>query len=206
MKHFQTGLNGHFTPLIFAGVAVFAVSDCPHAVGAEPLIIMCELEDTLNAARAGPLQVTYAGGPEGELAVASEHVTFSVLASQTQRTGTADGAEVTVTAIQGSGETTSVMPDPQALLTCAASSVQPEFKDDADMLALSVMGCVPKTSPATSPVPVLASVTLGLIPTAGGAAPDVIVEIKRRYRDAALPSGGPLEIDTFPKNCKLAGN
>ena len=175
------------------------------AAAAAPFTVACEKENIMFPDEAGPLQVTYAGGPEGEIAVASAHVTFKLQATEASRSAVVDGVEITTTAIQASGETPANMPDPQALLACAAGAVQPEFKDDADMVLLAVMGCTSKTPPAPSPIPVQASVTVALV-TTGEGPPEPVVEIKRRYRDATLPNGGPLEIDTFPGNCKLVGN
>jgi hypothetical protein len=95
------------------------------------------------------------------------------------------------------------MPEPQALLDCAMATIQPEFKDDPDMLAMEIANCVPKTAIGASPIIVNASVTIGLIPTQDANAPDVIVEIRRRYVDALTPSGKSIVVETYPGNCKI---
>ena len=189
----------------FAMAGLFVTIGMPQVVNAQAVSVVCEREDTMVPGWAGSLAVTYAGGPSGAMTVKSEHVSFTVPATQSERSGVVDGVEVKATGISGSAETTSLMPDAQALIDCATKSVQPEFKDDKDMQALALTGCVPKTAMGTKPVNVLASVTLGLVPGPDAQAPDVIVEIKRRYLSVASPSGSDVSIDTFPKDCKLVG-
>jgi hypothetical protein len=189
--------------LMTVAAAIFAFPF--QRASAEALNIQCGREDILIVDWTGPLTVSYPGGPSGELVVKSDHVTLSLPATLSERTGVVDGKEVTARGISGSVETDSLMPDAQALLDCAAKSLQPEFKDDADMQALALMGCVPKTAPSAAPVKIHADVTVGFIPQGDGNLESVIVEIKRRYLDIVGPSGGALIIETFPKDCKLTG-
>jgi hypothetical protein len=174
-------------------------------VQAEALDVVCEQEDALLQGWTGPLKLSFSGTSGDLLKVDSAHVQLKLPAETAQQIGTIDGREVVSTRITASGELPSIMPEPEALKVCAAGTVQPEFKDDADMFALALMGCVAKTAPTASPLAVQASVTVGIVPAAAGQEPDVIIEIKRTYVVATLPSGGALAIETFPKNCKVSG-
>ena len=91
----------------------------------------------------------------------------------------------------------------KALLACALEAIQPDFKDDPEMLATEIGYCVPKTTIGTSPVAISASVLVGLIPTQDAQAPDIIVEMRRQYIDFTTPAGKDITIETYPKNCKL---
>jgi hypothetical protein len=104
------------------------------------------------------------------------------------------GVEKTVTAISGFADLPVGMPDVQAFLACAVPGVQPEFTDDADMLAMEISNCVPKTSIGASPVSVNVSVKVGLIPSENAVAPDVIVEIRRRYIGVETPRDIPKKL------------
>lgn len=187
-----------------AMAGLFVTIGMPQLVNAQAVSVVCDREDTMVPGWGGSLGVTYTGGPSGKITVKSDHVSFTVPATQSEKSGLVDGVEVMATGISGSAETTSLMPDSQALMDCAMNSVQPEFKDDKDMQTLALMGCVPKAAIGTEPVKVVASVTLSLVPGPDAARPDVIVEIKRRYLNIASPSGDDVSIETFPKDCKLA--
>ena len=180
-------------------VALAAIALPLHRANAEAVNVSCEGEDVLNAGWNGPLILSYSGGPEGNMSVKSAHIDLTIPASQTERSGEVDGAEVNTISILGSGETMSTMPDSGELLACAARTIQPEFKDDADMQAMALMGCIPQTQPGAAAVKIQATVRVGLLPGDDG----VIVEIKRRYVDALTPAGGEVSIETFPKDCKL---
>jgi len=171
-----------------------------HSANAEVVNVSCVSEDVINAGWNGPLTISYSGGPEGEMSVKSAHIDLILPASQTERSGEVDGAEVRAVSIVGSGETMSTMPDSSALLACASQTIQPEFKDDADMQAMALMGCIPQTELGPVDVKIQATVRVGLLPGDEG----VIVEIKRRYIDALMPAGGEVSIETFPKDCKLS--
>jgi hypothetical protein len=171
---------------------------------AEPVVVSCADEDVIHAGWDSPLAVSYTGGQSGEISVKSEHMDLTVPASLSERSTEIDGAEVKAVDINGSAETAALMPDMEDLLACAARSVQPEFKDDADMVALALMSCAPQAKPGAEGVKIAATVRLGLLPGADGNATDVIVEIKRRYLDVKTPAGEDLVIETFPKDCKLA--
>jgi hypothetical protein len=186
-------------------LAVLALVCATRIGGAASLTIACEKEDVMVPGWAAPLTLSYPGGDSGDLAVTAEHVTFSLPAAQTVTTGVVDGAEVTATTISGSGETSSLMPDPEALMACVASSLQPEFKDDADVQFTTMLGCVPKVAMGASPIAVHASISLGIFPGSNPDAPDVNVEIKRSYVDIKTPTGDKVTIDTYPRNCKLVG-
>jgi hypothetical protein len=189
-------------------LAVFAtllgVCCSANAAQAETLTLLCERENALVTDWNGKMTITYSGGPNGEMSVASEHVAFTVPATQSERSGVLDAAEVKAVEISGSGEAMSIMPDPRALVDCARSSIQPEFKDDPDMQALALAGCVPRTAPSSLPIAIHANVVVGLIPGPESNTPDVIVEIKRSYLDATENSGRAINIETFPQNCALA--
>lgn len=186
-------------------LAVLALMWTSQIAGAASLTITCEKEDVIVPGWAAPLTLSYPGGDSGNLTVTSEHVTFSLPAAQTLTSGVVDGVEVTATTIAGSGETSSLMPDPQALMACVASSLQPEFKDDADVQFTTMLGCVPKVAMGASPIAIHASISLGIFPGSNPDAPDVNVEIKRSYVGIKTPAGNKVTIDTYPKNCKLAG-
>lgn len=188
-----------------APLAVLALICTSQIVGAASLTITCEKEDVIVPGWAAPLTLSYPGGDSGDLTVTSEHVTFSLPAAQTLTSGVVDGVEVTATTIAGSGETSSLMPDPQALMACVASSLQPEFKDDADVQFTTMLACVPKVAMGASPIAIHASISLGIFPGSNPDAPDVNVEIKRSYVGIKTPAGDKVTIDTYPKNCKLAG-
>lgn len=162
---------------------------------AEPVLVRCADEDVMTAGWDSPLTLTYAGEATGDVTIASEHLAFTVPASRTEQSGGID--------ISGFAETTSIMPDQAELLACAAQSIQPEFKDDADMEAVAIMGCVPKAKPAAQAVKIVATVRLGILPAQGSQAADVILELKRRYVDVKTPAGRDLAIETFPKDCRI---
>ena len=190
MKFAHSSAAGRTLALIVA----FAISPASAAA----IKITCENEDVMAAGWKGPMTVTYDGAASGTLTVKSEHIDLRLPATSKKRTGEIDGKSKTATAIDGFGDTKTVMPDLAALEACAAKSVQPDFKNDADMVAIARMSCLATTAPSAAPVPVTASVTVGLIPGDTAGTPDVIVEIKRTYADANKTS-----IETFPKNCAL---
>jgi hypothetical protein len=151
----------------------------------------------------GPLTVSYPGGASGDVAVKSEHVTFS-LPAQTGTATAADGTEKPT--IIGSGETSSVMPDPQALKACIDSALPPEQANDEDMQFQALRGCVAKVAMSASPIRVQASMTIivgGLMP--GDDPNKVVVAIKRGYADVKTASGANVTLRTSPDNCKIAG-
>jgi hypothetical protein len=74
-----------------AGVAIFAFIPMAQAGAEEPVSIVCEKVDAINADWKGPLEVTYAGSTERELTVTSEHVSLKLPATQTERSGAVDG-------------------------------------------------------------------------------------------------------------------
>src|SRR5436190_2815166 len=150
-----------------------------HVANAAPLTINCEAEDRMVEGWTGPLTISYSGGASGDVAVKSEHVTFSLPATET-RTTAADGAEKPT--IIGSGETSSVMPDPQALKACIDAALAPNQANDEDMQFQALRGCVPKVAMSPSPIGVQASMTIivgGLLP--GDDPKGVVVAIKRGY-------------------------
>ena len=163
---------------------------------AEPLLVNCGDEDVMTAGWDSPLTLTYAGEATGDVSIASQHLAFTVPASRTEQNGAID--------ISGFAETTSIMPDHVELLACAAQSIQPEFKGDADMEAIAIMGCVPQVKPAAEAVKIAATLRLGILPAPDGKAADVILELKRRYVDVKTPAGRDLAIETFPKDCRIA--
>ena len=151
----------------------------------------------------GPLTISYPGGASGDVAVKSDHVTFS-LPAQTGSATAADGTERTT--ILGSGETSSVMPDPQALKACMDAALPPDQANDEDIQFQALRGCVPKVAMSPSPIGVQASVTIivgGLMP--GDDPNKVVVAIKRSYPDVKMASGAGVTLKTSPDNCKIAG-
>jgi hypothetical protein len=151
----------------------------------------------------GPLTISYSGGASGDVTVKSEHVTFSLPATQTEATA-ADGTQKPT--ILGSGETSSVMPDPQALKACIDSALTPEQANDEDMQFQALRGCVPKVAMSPSAIGVQASITIivgGLMP--GDDPKGVVVAIKRGYADVKTASGATLTLKTSPDKCKIAG-
>ena len=189
--------TARFIMLLFVA---FAISP---AAAAEPISINCENEDVLAANWKGPMTVTYDGEASGTLIVKSDHIDLTLPATSKVRTGEVDGSPKTATAIEGFGETKSVMPDLAALEACAVKTVQPDFKDDADMVAIARISCLVTTPPSAAPVTVKASVTVGLSPGETAGAPDVIVEIKRTYSETTAAAGKAVSIETFPKNCAI---
>jgi hypothetical protein len=187
-------------------LAILVLAGASQAAAAASLTIQCEREDVIVPGWSAPLTLSYPGGASGDLTVTSEHVIFSLPAAQTETTDVVDGAEVTATTISGSGETSSLMPDPEALMACVAGTLQPEFKDDADVRFTTMLGCVPKVAMSASPIAIHASITVGLFPGANPNAPDVNVEIKRSYADLKTPAGERVTIETYPKNCKITGH
>ena len=175
-----------------------------HVAGAASLTIECETEDRMMVGWTGPLTISYSGGASGDAAVKSEHVTFSLPATQTEGTTAADGPKKTI--IMGSGETSSVMPDPHALKACIDSSLPPEQADDEDKQFQALRECASKVAMSPSPIGVHASMTIivgGLVP--GDDPNGVIVAIKRDYADVKTASGADVIIRTSPDKCKLAG-
>lgn len=185
-------------PLVL--IAVLAAAS-GNGAWASPIKIACAVADALSGS-GGPLTVSYDGEATGTVTVASEQISFSLPAKKEVRKGELDGKPHSVTGITGFSETLTVMPDQAALEACAAKSVQPEFKDDADMVAMAVMSCVKTAPAAAAPVKAQVSVSIALVPN-DGAADDVVVEIKRSYSAPAKVPGGKISIDTFPGNCSL---
>ncbi|RUZ01625.1 MULTISPECIES: hypothetical protein [unclassified Mesorhizobium] len=185
--------------------ALMALACASRIADAASITIDCAREDKLVVGWTAPLALSYPGGASGDLALTSEHITFTLPAAQTLTTGVVDGTDVTATSIYGSGETSSVMPDPAALMACVENSLQPELQDDADAQALALLGCASKVAMSTSPIAVHASVSVGLFPGNEPTVPDVNVEIRRSYRNAKTPAGDAITIETYPSNCKLAG-
>jgi hypothetical protein len=159
---------------------------------AETLQISCEQETVGVPEWTGPLVITYEGEESGRLNVKSDHTELSLDA--TYRTRPEDGAKV----IDGVGEIAATMPDRELLDACTAARVPTDFKDDADFYNVTSMSCLGVTQPSAGPVPIKASVRIGILPS-----DDAIVEIKRTYQAASTGPGGTMYIETYPKNCKL---
>ena len=181
---------------VFFGLAAAPAS-------AAPLMITCENEDIIAVDWKAPLTVTYDGEATGTLTIQSQHIALSLPARKEVRTGQLDGKPHSVTGIVASADTSAVMPDLAALDACAQSSVQPEFKDDADMYDVAILSCLSKTKPGATPVKVAASVSVALIPGDEAGATDVLVEIKRTYLDKSASPGGTASFGTFPRNCAI---
>jgi hypothetical protein len=182
--------------------AVAALIALTQSALGQAFTVTCAAEDVVMPGWNSPLTVTYTGGESGEMTVKSDHVAYTVPARQSEQKYELDGKELTATNISGVGEVPSVMPDAQALLECAAKSLQPEYKNDKDMQALAIMNCVPKV--AASSIPVHAEILVNLTPGDAPDSVDVGVQTKRRYLEAKSPSGESIVIETFPKDCKLA--
>ncbi len=177
-----------------------------HVAGAQSLTIQCEREDRTAEGWTGPLTISYPGGASGDVTVQSEHLGFSLHATQTETTTALDGTERTTAVIAGSGDISSAMPDPQALKSCIDGSLQSGQADDADMQFQALTGCVPKVAMGPSPIAVHANITIimgGLIP--GDDPNQVFVQFKRAYADVKTASGADIAIKTSPDNCKKAG-
>jgi hypothetical protein len=186
-----------------AVLSILALVPGAQAATVAPISISCEKEDALNGAWSGPMTVTYPGGTAGELSVTSAHVALKLPARVIENTGVVDGVETSTTGIRGSDEIPTSMPDLEALFACAAANISPDFKDDADMQAMEIANCASKAAVAASPILVNASVSVSLVPTSDARAPDVIIEIKRRYVGVTTPLGRDIVIETYPKDCKL---
>ncbi len=172
---------------------IFAIGCGPAQAAA--INFSCEQEDMMTPGWSGPLSISY---QDGQVTVASGHLNFTVPATGSERSGVVDGVEVSAKGISGAAEIMAAVPEAQALLDCALASLQPEFKSDADMLALAVPACLSKTAPAATPVAMQADISIGLIPNKTAGTPDVIVEISRSYMN-----GPALKLDTFPRNCAV---
>jgi hypothetical protein len=177
-----------------------------HGAGAASLTIECEKQDTMVPDWAGPLTISYPGGASGDVAVKSEYVTFSLPATETETPTAVDGTERTSVVIVGSGEASSVLPDPQALKACIDGALQSGQADDPDKQRDALLGCMPKVAMGSSPIGVQAKITVivgGLLP---GDDPDkVFVQIQRAYADVRTASGAEIAIKTSADDCKLAG-
>lgn len=192
-------------PLGWLLLALLVLAGATPTANAASVIIECTREDMMVPGWTGPLTISYPGGESGDISVTSEHVTFSLPVRRIEMTETVDGTEMTATMISGSGATSSAMPDAEALIACATASLRPELKDDADVQALALLGCVPKVVMGASPIAVHADISVGLVPGNNPDAPDVNVQINRTYTDAKALAGGSLTIETYPGHCKLAG-
>lgn len=140
------------------------------------------------------------------MTVTSEHVTLSLPATQTETPTAVDGTPRTTLVIAGSGETSSAMPDPQALKACIDGALQSGQADDPDMQRQALLGCVPKVAMAPAPIGVQAKISVivgGLLP--GDDPNKVVVLIQRTYADMKTASGADVTIKTFSDNCKRAG-
>lgn len=193
--------HGKVASIFVASVVLVAFSACRPA--AEPLKIQCEREDTTTPGWDGPMEVTYNGEASGTLSVTSAHIELSLPATKEVRTGEVDGKPHSVTGITGNAEVQAIMPDLAALDTCVASTIQPEFKGDADMYAVATMSCLAKAPMGTVPVPITAAVSVALVPSENNGPSDVVVEIKRTYAAKSASPSGVTSIDSFPR-CSLA--
>lgn len=156
------------------------------------LQITCEQETVGVPGWTAPLVVTYAGGETGTLSVKSDHVELWLDA--TYRVRPEDGAKV----IDGAADVAVIMPDLALLDACTAARVPADFKDDGDLYFVTSTSCLGETQPSAEPVPIRASVSVGLLPTE-----DAIIEIRRTYQAPSAGPGGSLYIETYPANCKL---
>ena len=75
------------------------------------------------------------------------------------------------------------------------------------------MSCLSTIALTPAPVPVIAQIDFGIFPGETIAipgldiprGPGIVIEIKRKYEDAAPAPGGATSIETFPAKCKLPG-
>jgi hypothetical protein len=184
---------------------VMALACNPIVAWAGPLTVTCASEDTFVQGWTSPLTVTYSGGASGEIGVKSDHVAYTLHANRVEKTVELQGKEVPQTIISGVGEVPSIMPDPNALMTCVANSIEPQFKNDQDRQAQALLDCASKVGPATSPIAVHAEASIILMPIDDPNVLDALVVTKRRYLDVKGASGDNVMIETFPKDCELSG-
>ena len=195
---------GHPLPGIATAIAALVIAQAQPAI-ADTVKITCAQADMIAGAD-DPLTVTYEGDASGTLTVASERINLALPATKELRTGEFEGKPHSVTGIRAFAEVETTMPDRAALEACAAKSVAPEFKDDADMFAVSMLSCVKSAQSAAAPVRVAAQLSVALVPSdIAGAADDVVVEIKRTYLEKANAPGGSISLDAFPGQCVLEG-
>jgi hypothetical protein len=151
---------------------------------------------------ATPMTITYTGEATGTLTVTSKDIELRLPAQKSSRTSSNGGETVTATVIDGIGETDALMPDPGALQACVVQSVPPEFKDDPDLMYSTAQSCASKVALGPAPVRIKAAVSVGIIPSPSGASADIIVEMKRSYLEVPPHPGGPISLDTFPRDCR----
>ena len=179
--------------MLFAMALALAASGACGAFAADVVQINCVRSGAFTAGWDEPLQVTYSGDESGTLAIASTGVALSLPANKQIRTGELDGKPHSVTYITGNADTEALMPNLAALEACAASHIQPEFKDDPDMYELSVRSCLDTTPATNTPIPVSASFTIVLVPQSNSPH-DVIFEIKRTYAEKSVAPGSAMTV------------
>lgn len=175
-----------------SGTACIVLCGSLPSASAATFQITCEQETVGVPEWISPLVITYTGEASGTLTLSSEHLNLSL--PGTYRIRPEDGAKV----IDGFADTEATMPDLAQLDACTAARVPADLKGDADAYNITSMSCLGSTPPSAGPVPIRASVRVGVLPTK-----EAIVEIKRTYQAASAGPGGAMYIETYPKNCSL---
>ena len=111
--------------------------------------ITCAKADTI-AGGGGAMTVTYDGDATGTVTIVILAKRLSQFDPETVRTGTLECHAHSVTGITGATEGAFAMPDRAALEACASKSVQPEFKDDANMYSVALLSCSTSTPLSTA--------------------------------------------------------
>jgi hypothetical protein len=191
-------MTGVFKSLIVATVMVNSLASAQAET-----IVKCDTEDSFIEGWKSPVTLTYSGGDSGEIAIKSEHVTFTVPAHMTKDQTELQGTKVDRITMMGTAQTTSNMPEPVALNACILAELKPEELKDSDAQAVAFMKCAGKVPLAQ--VPVTAHAMIMLLPISDPSKLEPMVQTTRTYEGAKFPWGADIKLETMPGgDCTLS--
>lgn len=163
-------------------------------VSAETLAVACEADQRFNSPE---MTLVYDGDESGgTLTVTAAFGEMSLPATREVREGTdPQGQSYSVIGIRGSGRAKVQMPDKAAVEACVKGKLPADQLADADMVFVTLMGCVGAVQPGPEPVEVDANATIALMP-------EPYVEFTRSFAEPTELAGGKIEMQGFP-NCTI---
>ena len=201
MKVGQTRIGWTGINRICAGTLLVLISFCETSiVFAGSIKVACEGESvTIPGWTSGTMNVIYDDSEKGKIAIKGPHTDFSLPATLISMASADPPSNI----ISASGQTQAVMPDLAAVDSCVASKVSPDQKNDRDVYLITALSCIEGAPPSAGPVPIIASVKLGLMKGEATEPPDTWLEGEITYTDKSAGPDGKLTIPLFPKECKV---
>lgn len=144
------------------------------------------------------MNVLYDEAEKGTLVVKGNHIEISLPASLISMASANPPSNI----ISASGQVQAVMPELAAIDSCVSGKLSPDEKNDNDIYLNAALSCMEAAPPSKGPVPVVASIKLGLM-KGDAQVPDAWFVGEITYSDPAAGPGGKITIPLMPGDCKV---